>query len=356
VDDAGNLTLTLRHDALAFALNETPQNIADEPMLELLSSSDEEIAATFQEARNRFLRLTALLADDGPVSLDIVEFPTASVVREWQREHPQCPLPLMLDIIARAQLPTAARTLRIRFPEVLGDVILSLERRGHEPIAIPLRPGETSPPFEIGSTPQSVASPGPGASPREPRVFAVAGRYTRLGFTHIIPKGLDHALFVIGLLLLQPRPRTVAWQITIFTIAHSLTLTLTALHLLTLPRALVEPTIAASIAFIGVENLFARRVRPRRSIIVFLFGLVHGMGFAAALTEVGLPTGQLVIGLLGFNLGVELGHLAILALAFLLLASCRDKPWYRARVALPLSLLIALTGFAWMMQRLFALS
>ena len=122
----------------------------------------------------------------------------------------------------------------------------------------------------------------------------VVWRYIRLGFTHIIPRGLDHALFVLGLFLLSPRLKPLLWQITAFTIAHSITLFLTTFRVISMPAAIVEPTIAATIAFVAIENMFVTRVHPWRPAVAFIFGLVHGMGFASALAEVGLPTGQLV--------------------------------------------------------------
>jgi hydrogenase/urease accessory protein HupE len=358
VDETGSVTLTVHHDALAFALNETPQNIADEPMLELLDSGDEDLAATLREARQRFIRLSSVTANGVSLPLEIIEFPSAASIRDWERQHPQRRLPVSMDIVARSHLPAEGvdmQAITARFPEVLGEVILTIERPGLETVALPLGPGEPSPPFQVGlkdGRRKEGDLPSRSANARmEPGVLATAWRYVRLGFTHIIPEGLDHALFVVGLLVLTPRLRTVAWQITTFTIAHSVTLTLTTLHLVTLPRMVVEPTIAASIAFIGIENLTARRARPWRLAVVFVFGLVHGMGFASALTEIGLPTGQLVTGLVGFSIGVECGHMAVLAAAFLLLVWFRDRPWYRPRIAIPLSLLVAAAGLAWMAQR-----
>src|SRR6185295_17576059 len=117
-------------------------------------------------------------------------------------------------------------------------------------------------------------------------------------------------------------------------------LTLATLHLVTIPGSIVEPTIALTIAFIGIENLFARKVHGWRPAVAFIFGLVHGLGFASGLMEIGLPTGQLAAGLVAFNVGVEGGHLTVLAAAFLVLGWWRNKPWYRKRVAIPISSLI----------------
>jgi hypothetical protein len=352
VDRAGTVTLTLHHDALAFALDDTSLNIPDDPMYELLDSPDSQLRATLEDTRARFLRRTRLEADGAPLPLEITEFPSVAAIRQWEREHPSRRLPIKLDIVARAALPAGAHAITLTLPAVLGDVILTVDRPATETAAIPLRPGETSPPFEV-SAPRPMGADQPAPAPLSgPTILATAWRYLRLGFTHIIPEGKDHALFVFGLFLLTPRARAVAWQITAFTIAHSVTLTLATLHIVTLPSAVVEPTIAATIAFIGIENLATTRVHPWRPAVAFVFGLVHGLGFASALGEIGLPTGQLATGLLAFSVGVECGHMAILAAAFLLIAPLRNRPWYRRRVAIPLSLLIAAIGVVWMAQRI----
>ncbi|HXI12570.1 MAG TPA: HupE/UreJ family protein [Thermoanaerobaculia bacterium] len=177
--------------------------------------------------------------------------------------------------------------------------------------------------------------------------------YLKLGFTHIIPKGLDHILFVIGIFLLSTRLGAVLAQVTAFTLAHSITLALTIYGIVSLSPQIVEPAIAISIAYIGVENILTRTMSRWRVALVFAFGLLHGMGFAGVLSELGLPRSEFVTALISFNVGVELGQLAVIALAFLLVASwARKKPWYRARVVVPLSVLIALTGAYWTVARI----
>ncbi|MFA6046682.1 MAG: HupE/UreJ family protein, partial [Phycisphaerales bacterium] len=294
----------------------------------------------------------------------ITESPSVTGLLAWKSGHADRPLPVKLDFVAHAHLPANTRAITIEFPKVLGDAILTIDRPGQEPLGFPLLSGETSPALELPPTapPSSslTAPPNSGESSPTDTLRApvahltwldVSKRYIILGFTHILPGGFDHVLFVCGLFLLSPRVKALLWQITAFTIAHSLTLTLTTLHLLTLPSIIIEPTIAASIAFIAIENLSTTRVHRWRPVVAFIFGLVHGMGFASALSEVGLPTGQLVAGLISFNIGVECGHLTVLAAAFLLLGWTRTKPWYRPRIAIPLSLAIAAIALVWFVQR-----
>jgi hypothetical protein len=158
-------------------------------------------------------------------------------------------------------------------------------------------------------------------------------------------------LFVLGLFLLSSRIKPLLMQVTTFTLAHSVTLTLATLGIVRVSSSVVEPIIAASIAFVAIENLLTRQVHPWRIAIVFTFGLVHGMGFAGALKDVGLPANQLVAALVSFNVGVEVGQLSVIALAMLAIGWLRHKVWYRTRITMPLSGAVALVGLWWAAQR-----
>ncbi len=179
----------------------------------------------------------------------------------------------------------------------------------------------------------------------------IARDYLALGYTHILPKGLDHLLFVLGLFLLRMRVRPILIQVTTFTIAHSITLGLTMVGFVSLPSRIVEPLIALSIAYVAIENLVTRELKPWRLALVFLFGLLHGMGFAGVLTGLGLPRGEFLTALLSFNLGVEAGQLTVIGLASLLLVWYRHQTWYRTRVVVPASIAIAGVGVYWTIAR-----
>ena len=179
--------------------------------------------------------------------------------------------------------------------------------------------------------------------------------YIVVGFEHIIPKGLDHILFVLGLFFFALQLRPLLIQITAFTFAHTITLALASLGVVTVPASVVEPLIAASIVYVGVENIFAQKIGIWRTVLVFGFGLLHGLGFASVLGEVGLQTTQFVTGLIAFNVGVELGQIAVIVVAlFLIGLPFGKKPWYRSRIAIPCSVLIALVGAFWFFERVFA--
>jgi hypothetical protein len=178
--------------------------------------------------------------------------------------------------------------------------------------------------------------------------------YLKLGFNHIIPEGFDHILFVVGLCLLSKKASVILWQATAFTVAHSITLAMSMKNIIVAPPAIVEPIIALSILFVAIENLLLQELKPWRVVLVFLFGLVHGLGFASSLNEIGLPRNKFITSILSFNVGVEIGQVVVILAVFLLLV----KPFgklknYRQYVVYPLSVIIGLTALYWTIQRVF---
>jgi hypothetical protein len=213
-----------------------------------------------------------------------------------------------------------------------------------------LKVGEATQWLEGGQTSAPVALAGP--SRYGSRVDTIR-RYLILGFTHIVPHGLDHVLFVLGIYLLSRRTRSVLLQVSAFTVAHSITLGLSLYSVISLSPAVIEPLIAISIAYVAIENIFLAELKSRRVALVFAFGLLHGMGFAGALQDVGLPRTEFLSALLGFNLGVEAGQLAVIAGAFLLVGrTFADRPWYRRRIVIPASAMIAAMAVYWTVERL----
>ncbi len=182
--------------------------------------------------------------------------------------------------------------------------------------------------------------------------------YVTIGVRHILPSGLDHILFVLALFLSSTSGRALLLQISAFTVAHTVTLGLAAAGVIAPSPGIVEPLIAATIAFVAFENLYFKELPRWRLVVVFLFGLLHGLGFAGFFGELGLPAGQFWSALIGFNIGVEIGQLSVVALAFALgyglrsvLARRRQAGAYRSWVVVPASLLIGLTGLVWTVQR-----
>lgn len=266
---------------------------------------------------------------DGPEV--VVRFP------DFEREPPRFVdegMAEMLPMIdATLEGETPATGLDLGWREPFGVVLIL--REGEE--TYPLVPGERI----------TLFAPDGGSPPS-------FSRWIVLGFRHILPDGLDHILFILGIFLLLPKWRPLLAESLVFTLAHSLTLACAALGWIAVPAALVEIAIGASIAWIGVENLLLGQVeRPgrRRYLVIALFGLVHGLGFARMLSPY-LPADQparLVTGLFGFNLGVELGQLTVLAIAFALCGWWKGKPlrWLQ----LVGSAGIALAGAFWVIER-----
>ncbi len=178
--------------------------------------------------------------------------------------------------------------------------------------------------------------------------------YLKLGYTHILPNGFDHILFVLGIFFLNPKLKPVIWQATAFTVAHSITLGLAMYGIIKPVSSIIEPIIALSIVFVAVENILTTQLKWWRVLIVFCFGLIHGCGFASALSEIGLPANDYLVSLISFNVGVELGQISVILLAFLLVGKWfGEKIWYRKRIVLPVSFMIGTIALYWTIERIF---
>ena len=186
-------------------------------------------------------------------------------------------------------------------------------------------------------------------------VTAVFGRFLVEGFEHIIPKGLDHILFVLGLFLFSLAWRPLLAQVTLFTLAHTVTLGLATLGFFTIPptyMSLVEALIAVSIVYVALENVVRPKLGWWRLLVVFGFGLLHGLGFASVLGDLGLAEGRFILSLIAFNVGVEFGQLAIIVCAYIIFTlPFGQSDAYRRFIVIPGSLAIALVGLWWTLER-----
>ena len=219
-----------------------------------------------------------------------------------------------------------------------------------------LFPGETSYLLDLselrGAVPDGASAGAVSIHPSNAGKWATFTDFLREGFRHVVPLGLDHILFVLGVFLLSRKWKPLLWQVSTFTVAHTLTLGLATLGYVHVPASVVEPIIAGSIAVVALENIFHPRYTRWRLAVVFIFGLIHGLGFAGALTALDLPTASLITGLVGFNVGVEGGQLTVIALAFLATGWIRNPGIYRKLIVIPGSLAIAVMGVLWMIQRI----
>jgi len=264
--------------------------------------------------------------------------------------------PVMLTGEWRTKVPAGIEGYRVKsLPGGKLSVVVVNHLRGQPVQRIHvLFPDETSYLLDLtGLTAALPTTPSPGAVGVAGGSGATFVNLLRQGFLHVVPDGPDHILFVLGVFLLSRRWKPLIWQVSTFTVAHTLTLGLATLGIVEAPAAIVEPVIAGSIAVVALENVFQPNYNHWRILVVFLFGLIHGLGFAGALAGLGLTQASLVTGLLGFNIGVEFGQLAVIAGALLLTIGIRDEARYRRFVVIPGSLAIAAFGLWWMIERAF---
>ena len=242
--------------------------------------------------------------------------------------------------ITTRDIPPHAKTFTWRYSRAYSTYALNLTNEGQNTRTQWIEGDSTSAPFVLS---RAVVPP---------TRIEIVRQYLALGFTHILPEGLDHILFVLGMFLLTRRVRDVLSQVTAFTVAHSITLGLTMYGAVSVSPRIVEPAIGLSIAYIAIENVIASRVKPWRVAVVFCFGLLHGMGFAGVLKELGLPRSQFLPALVSFNVGVEAGQLTVIAAAFFLFALWwQNKNWYRQRFVVPASVAIGAIAMFWTVQR-----
>jgi hypothetical protein len=245
-------------------------------------------------------------------------------------------------ITMAAPLPDDDTPVRLGWRTDFGPIVIHQAGGNDQGYTQILQGGQTSQPM-------------PRTTPVKEAALTVFGRFIVAGFEHIVPKGTDHILFVLGLFFFSLRLRPILAQVTAFTLAHSVTLALASLNIVSLPASIVEPLIAASIVYVAVENIFLGRkttISAARIAVVFCFGLLHGLGFASVLSDVGLPGGQFFYGLIGFNVGVEFGQLSVILVAFLLLGlPFGRKAWYRTGIVIPASAVIAVIGIWWTIER-----
>ena len=260
----------------------------------------------------------------------------------WSGEASDVERPLAVILLAKGPVPEAARNVTWRYRLLYSTYAVVFSSEGFEGDETEwLEADAQSPPVPV------LTNFPPRTSPE------IVVQYLELGFRHILPEGLDHILFVLGIFLLTTQLKPILVQVTAFTVAHSVTLGLTMYGVLSLSPRIVEPLIALSVAYVAIENVVIGRLTVWRPVVVFCFGLLHGMGFAGALRELRLPRNEFLPALVSFNVGIELAQLAIIAAAFLAVAMWyRDKPWYRSRVVVPASLAIAAVGLFWTVERI----
>lgn len=292
-------------------------------------------------ATANFLSELSLRADGRLVDAIVVHYPDLAALRADATAQTSTPRPSQ-PVILTATLPPGTRAIDLALPQDLGPAVVVVSYGDGRTATEPLPDGARSRPIRLG-----------GPSP-----FADGWRtftdFVADGFRHILPQGYDHVLFIVALAVAAPRLGALVKLATVFTAAHSITLALGVFRLVELQSTIVEPAIALSIVAVAAFTLLIPEAarRPERLVIIFAFGLLHGLGFAGALRETGLPRGLEAVALAGFNIGIEFGQLVVIGMTLACIGWWRDRPNYRSRVAMPVSAAIALAGSIWTVQRI----
>ncbi len=346
VNKQGEIDVEIRAsiEALLTGINSQYKNTNDAPYADeydvLRKMQDTELSVEFEKFKTQFLDSVKLTDSDNkiiPLLISKVKIPEPGYTK----------VPRISVINLKGNVDLSAESLTWYYPTAFGDNAVRLRQVDKEKEKYHWSEWQwlrDDKPSEALSLTEVVA--------RTP-IYKTIGNYIVYGFEHILPKGLDHILFILGLFLFSTKFKPLIWQVTMFTVAHTITLGLAMNGIIALPANIVEPLIALSIAYVGIENVFSKKLHNSRLLLVFAFGLLHGLGFASVLADFGMPEDAFTIALISFNVGVELGQLAIIFVAFLLVGYWFGKKrWYKRRVTNPASIIIAVVALYWFYERL----
>lgn len=330
-------------EALLTGINAKYKNTQDAPNAEeydhYRKMSAVELRAAFVTFHSTLLSSVRLQVDGQIIPLRIMQIDIP--------EPGYTKVPRISTVLLQGSIPTNSHALYWYYPQLFGDNAVrvrqvdKLYERWHWSQWQWLKNDKTSNAFMLDEL-----------FIKRPLTQTIVS-YIVLGFEHILPMGLDHILFIVGLFLLSTQLKPLLWQVTMFTLAHTITLGLAMNGLVELPARIVEPLIALSIAYVGIENILAKQLHKSRLVLVFIFGLLHGLGFAGVLKDFGMPNDTFVTSLISFNIGVELGQLVVIAIAYAAVFVIMKRPaMYRKLIVVPASFFISLVGIAWTIERL----
>jgi hydrogenase/urease accessory protein HupE len=345
VEKSGQITVEARVsiEALLTGINARYKNTQDAPSADeydfYREMPPDELMEYFESFKQEFLDRIYIRVDGKklPLAVGKVEIPPTGYTR----------VPRISVVYLKGQLPENADSLEWYYPAKFGDNavrVKQVDRKNEQWYWSQwqwIKNDKVSRPFSLR---EIVA---------RQSTLEVVANYIAIGFEHIIPIGMDHILFILGLFLLSTKWRPLLWQATMFTIAHTITLGLATTGYINLPERIVQPLIALSIAYVGVENVLSSSLKKSRLVVVFLFGLLHGVGFAGALNDFGMPDDEFFTALISFNVGVEIGQITVICMAFLGIGIWfNNERQYRRLVVIPGSLLISFIGLYWFWERL----
>ncbi|MEM9320223.1 MAG: HupE/UreJ family protein [Pseudomonadota bacterium] len=335
-DSAVELSVRMALESLVAGINldglDDTNNAPEAAIYDQLRGLDPaEFEAALREAWPRIAQGIVIETDGEQVIAEIVSVAVPAI------GDPELPRDSVL--VMRAELPEGTAPVIVGWQASYGTLVLR-------------QVGGADDAYEAFLTSGDLSEPLPRDQVATESGIAVFLRYIGVGFEHIVPLGVDHILFVLGLFFFSTNFRPLLLQVSAFTIAHTITLALAATGVVSIPASIVEPLIAASIVYVGVENILGYGNTRSRTALVFGFGLLHGLGFASVLGDFGIASGRFVEALIGFNIGVEFGQLAVIAVAYALMGAWfARRSWYRAAIAVPVSVVISLIGAYWVVER-----
>ena len=339
IDEKNTFALTVKFDVPSFLLGQLPK---DAPIkdLDVLMFTPGRLASSIEPGRQQFLAGLRLEADGKPVAWKIETFPTAEqILAQSGRQGEADRYPVMMNAKLTATVPTDTQKLVLRFPDALGTVFTNL-RKGMEFQTVMAvsknEPGE----FQIGD--DTVATD------NQTIVALLAD-----GFGHVLPDGWDHCLFMLAMFLGAASLRQALGRSLVFTLGHSITLSAVALGWVGNPGAWIEPFIALTIGLGGLMAYRGTATNRQMLVVPAVFGLVHGLGFAAAVSDrlKDWDNGSIVRILVGFNIGVELAQIAVILMSAAFLWTILRTGLTETKVRRTLCLAVAIVGFGVMAWR-----
>lgn len=329
--EEGRLRLTLRIDVPPYLLGRTPQSVEVKELDDFMFDDKAALGRRLAEAPARLGRDLAVEVDGVGLPLSAPIFPTAEAVRAQMRSQPEEErYPVMLTVTAELPLPEGVGDLRARFPAELGNVTATFRTSPDRLDILVVPAGEWSDPVPVGGPTRGFAATFLG--------------FLRSGFSHVLPEGWDHALFMLAMFLGAPAVRLALVRSLSFTLGHSLTLGLVWFGWITSPGEWIEPLIAGSIVAAGALAALGRTETRWALPVSAGFGLLHGLGFAAAASFTRSGSAEVLGALAGFNVGIELAQLLVISAACLLVLPWTRRAWFENRLRRPLAWVSAAGG------------
>jgi hydrogenase/urease accessory protein HupE len=343
IDETGRLTLTIKFDVPSFLVGQTSKDAPVKALDELMLTPGN-LAASIEPGRRRLLEGVRLEVDGRATPVTLDTFPSAEAIASTSARQGEADrYPVMLNARLTATIPTQASHLRLSFPASLGTVFVNL-RKGMEYQVVMAATAATPAELSLGDEPRDSAA-------------ETAGTLFCKGFGHVLPDGWDHCLFMLAMFLGATSLAQALRRSLVFTIGHSITLTAVAMGWLGQPGPWIEPFIALTIG-VSAWLAFRGRLQERSALLLpMVFGLVHGLGFAAAVADnlASWSAGDIVLILIGFNLGVEAAQALVIGVAATLFWSAQRARLPHAKIRQALSLASALIGFGVFLWRLLGL-